>query len=167
MATFTWFDGEVPNGTKITQVYGLVFTPDGRMLIIGKDKKDRVEYSLIGGTPEDFDVDKEATLRRELLEEANTALGNEIHMVGYQLVDEENGIPPYAQVRMMAMIDSIGPSQPDPDNGQTYQRILTTPDRVIELLKWGTTGEKQVKAAVQMAKQYFGISSHLDKEEIV
>lgn len=33
MALFSWVDGEVPNGMKVTQVYGLIFTRDGRLLL--------------------------------------------------------------------------------------------------------------------------------------
>ena len=57
MATFKWFDGEVPANIKIRQVYGLVFTKDGRMLMRIEDGK----YSLAGGTPERFDKDKVET----------------------------------------------------------------------------------------------------------
>jgi hypothetical protein len=38
MATFKWFDGEVPANVKIRQVYGLVFTKDGRMLLRVENK---------------------------------------------------------------------------------------------------------------------------------
>lgn len=167
MATFTWHNGDVPQGMKVTQVYGLVFSTDGRMLLIVKHKKDRVEYSLAGGTPEDFDISREATLRRELLEEANTMLGDKAVVAGYQEVDEENGVAPYAQMRMVALIDSIGEVKPDPDNGETYGRILAHPQRVIELLNWGETGRAQVMRAVQIATEEFGITSFNEKEENV
>ena len=39
MAKFTWHNGEVPNGLKVTQVYGLVFTRDGRMLLMAKNRQ--------------------------------------------------------------------------------------------------------------------------------
>ena len=167
MATFTWKNGEVPQGMKVTQVYGLVFTTDGRMLLIVKHKKDRVEYSLAGGTPEDFDSDREATLRRELIEEANTTLGEKAIIAGYQEVDEENGKPAYAQLRMVALIDKIGEVKPDPDNGETYGRVLASPQRVIELLGWGETGRAQVMRAVEIAKEQLGLTTFSDKEENV
>ena len=53
-----------------------------------------------------------------------------------------------AQVRMTAIIDTIGEVKPDPDNGKTYERLLTTPSRVIELLGWGEVGKLQVGAIV-------------------
>ena len=162
MATFKWFDGEVPENVKIRQVYGLVFTKDGRMLMRIEDGR----HSLAGGTPESYDKDKVETLKRELIEEVNTTIYEPV-MVGYQLVDEENGIPPYAQVRMTAIIDTIGEVKPDPDNGKTYERLLTTPSRVIELLGWGEVGKLQVESATRVAKEKLGITTYLDKEEYI
>jgi hypothetical protein len=162
MATFRWFDGEVPENIKITQVYGLVFSKDGRMLMRIEDGK----YSLAGGTPESYDANKIATLKRELIEEVNTTIYEPI-MVGYQLVNEENGTPPYAQVRMTAIIDTVGSVKPDPDTGKTYQRLLTSPSRVIDLLGWGEVGKLQVEAATRVAKDKLGITTYLDKEEYV
>ena len=167
MVVFTWYNGEVPNGMKVRQVYGLVFTRDGRMLMKVETKANgKKVYSLAGGTPESFDKDMEATLRREFVEEVNTTIEKPI-MVGYQEVNEENGIDPYAQVRMVAYIDEIGPVKPDPDNGETYERLLTTPSRVIELLNWGEVGKNQVEAAVKIAKEQLGIKEFSDKEEYI
>ena len=166
MAMFTWHNGEVPSELKVRQVYGLVFTRDGRMLLMVKDKQTGKVFSLAGGTPEEFDVDKEATLRRELVEEVNVTIEKPI-TVGYQEVDEENGIKPYAQFRMTAIIDNIGPRLPDPDNGETYERILTTPTRAIELLNWGEVGKQQIEAAVKIAKEQLGITEFSTKEEYI
>ena len=166
MATFTCHNGEVPEGMEVTQVYGVIFTKDGRILLMSQEKAAGRVYSLSGGTPEDFDKSKEETLRRELFEEVNVTIEKPI-MLGYQEVDEENGRAPYAQVRMAAIIDNIGPSRPDPDNGKTYDRILTSPERAIELLNWGETGRLQIEEAVRIAKEQLGITKFSDKEEFI
>ena len=65
----TWHNDKVPDGIKITQVYGLLFVKDGRMLL-------RIEdgfHSLAGGKPE-LGEDISATLRREVIEEVNTTI---------------------------------------------------------------------------------------------
>ena len=50
MVKFIWHDGNVPQGLKITQVYGIIFTKDGRILIAKrKDKNGNTYYSLAGG----------------------------------------------------------------------------------------------------------------------
>lgn len=157
----TWHNDKVPEGIKIKQVYGLLFMKDGRMLL-------RIEdgfHSLAGGKPE-LGEDISATLRREVIEEVNTTIYNPIYL-GYQLVDEENGKEPYAQVRMIAMIDTIGECLPDPDNGKTYQRLLTCPSKVIEYLNWGEVGKLMIESSVELAKEKFGLNSFLDKDEMV
>lgn len=157
-----WLKEEVPSDLTTRQVYGVIFTRDGRVLLKLEDGK----YSLAGGTPEDFDEDRVATLKRELVEEVNTTIEEPI-MLGYQYVDEENGKTPYAQVRMVALIDTIGEIKPDPDNGKVYQRILVTPSRAIELLKWGEIGNNLITDATLFAREKLGITTYLDKEEFI
>lgn len=157
-----WLKEEVPSDLTTRQVYGVIFTRDGRVLLKLEDGK----YSLAGGTPEDFDEDRVATLKRELVEEVNTTIEEPI-MLGYQYVDEENGKTPYAQVRMVALIDTIGEIKPDPDNGKVYQRILVTPSRAIELLKWGEIGNNLITDAALLAREKLGITTYLDKEEFI
>ena len=77
--------------------------------------KNKLVYGMIGGTPENFDVDRIATLRREFLEEVNTTLKDPIYLVGYQIIEGDRDLPPYAQLRMVAMIDKIGKKQPNCD----------------------------------------------------
>ena len=157
-----WLKEEVPSDLTTRQVYGVIFTRDGRVLLKLEDGK----YSLAGGTPEDFDEDRVATLKRELVEEVNTTIEEPI-MLGYQYVDEENGKTPYAQVRMVALIDTIGEIKPDPDNGKVYQRILVTPSRAIELLKCAEIGNNLLTDAPLLAREKFGITTYLDKEEFI
>lgn len=68
---------------------------------------------------------------------------------------------------MSAIIDSIGIRQPDPDTGITYDRLLTTPKRAIELLNWGEVGERQVNEALRIAKEHLGLKEFSTKEEYV
>jgi len=87
MLKLTWHNEEVPKGMRVGQVYGVIFTQDGRTLLKVDTKADgRKVYAIAGGTPEDFDADRIATLRRELVEEVNTTIGDEIYYVGYQEV---------------------------------------------------------------------------------
>lgn len=167
MGIFTWFDGEVPENLKIKQVYGLVFTEDGRILLRVVNSPKGKTYSLAGGKPEKTDNGIEGTLRRETLEEVNTKLKDKACLVGYLLVNEGNGIPPYAQVRMTAIIDEVGEKLPDTDGGEIYDRLLTTPEKAIKLLNWGKEGEQMVKAAVKVAKQQLGMKTLSQTDEYV
>ncbi len=76
-----------------------------------------------------------------------------IHLLGYQLVNENNEVKPYAQVRMIAQIDKIFENRPDLDNGKLYERVFKTPKETIDLLNWGEVGRKQIEEAVKLAKK--------------
>ena len=167
MGIFEWFNGEVPASLKTKQVYGIVFSKDARVLLRAEETSDGLVFSMGGGTPEPFDTDRVATLRREMIEELNTTLEDQVLLVGYQEVHEPSGIAPYAQVRMTAMIKNIGPAQPDPDNGKIYKRVLVSPQRAIELLNWKDTGKAQIEEAFRIAKENFEFESFSTQEEFV
>lgn len=147
MVKFTWHEAHVPVDLPIRQIYGVLFTPDGRILL-------RIEKGicqLTGGKPEPWEPLKE-TLSREALEETNCRI-DKIHTVGYQKVDDGEKV--YAQLRFAALIREIGPAEPDPDRpGWTYGRILVSPERAIKLLPYGDISEPLIQAAIKIAKKY-------------
>lgn len=165
-AIITWENAPVPDGMEIRQVYGIIFTDDGRILLSTENKTDHIKYSLAGGHPEACDRDTSDTLRRELLEEINTTIHTPLY-VEYQLVDEEDGTPLYAQVRMTAIIKSIGPAKADSDNGKTYGRLLTIPDKAALLLNWGEVGAKQIQCAAEILKNNCGVTLKNTQQEYV
>lgn len=141
-------DGAVPPGIAVKQVHGLIFTRDGRLLL----RRDGEHYSLAGGKPEPDDGGLEGTLRKELLEEVNIEIEPPV-LIGYQLVDEQNGSHPYAQVRMAAFLKNVGPSRPDPATGRTYERLWVPPSRAVSLLDWGQVREQQIQSAVEIVRE--------------
>lgn len=163
----SYHNGEVPKEYRVRQVYGIIFTYDGRMMLkVDKDKSGNYIYSLAGGTPEDYDKDRIDTLKRELIEEVNTTVLEPIIMVGYQTVTGDGDKPVYAQIRMTAMIDTIGEKLPDPDNGITHLRLLAPPEKAKVLLNW-TQVDDLINEAVRLAKENFDIAFTNDKEEWV
>ena len=166
MAKFTWKSAPVPEGMEIRQVYGILFSEDGRVLLKVEDKNGKTVYSMAGGHPEAFDADMAATLVREVDEEINSTISEPVY-VGYQEVDEERGAPLYAQIRMTALIRELGAIRPDPDNGETYRRLLAPPDRAMVLLGWGSVAEEQISAAKVIAISKFGLEFTNEKEEYV
>ncbi|MFM9329350.1 NUDIX hydrolase [Paenibacillus mesotrionivorans] len=166
MAIFKWHDGNVPDGVEIKQVYGLIFSNDGRLLLRVENNEDGVTYSLPGGHPEENDNGIEGTVRREIFEEVNITIRSPV-IVGYQEVDEEDGQPHIAQVRMTALINGVGVVRPDLDNGKIYDRILVSPNKAVDLLGWGDVGYYQIKSAMSIAIKYLGISEFHDKEEYI
>lgn len=137
-----------PSDMRITQVYGIIFTQDGHLVL----RVDGTKYSLAGGHPEVTDVDIEATLTRELDEEINVSV-RDMRVLGYQEVNEEDGTPLYAQLRLTGVVSDIRESRPDPDTGRTYRRLLVSPIRATYLLDWGKVGDLQVEAAVRVARE--------------
>ena len=167
MPQIRWIADAVPASMKIRQVYCVMFDRQGRVLVRVIHKPEGgVRYSLAGGRPEPFDADPEATCRRELLEEVNTEIETPL-FIGYQLVNEEDGTPPYAQVRMAALIRKIGIKRPDPDNGKTYDRLLVPPDKAAFLLNWGDVGRQQLLAAQQAIYPLYNITEPTFSEEWV
>lgn len=167
LVKLTWYNGEPPKDLRVRQVYGVMFTEDGRIMLKIENKGDKKYYSLAGGTVETYDKDNVATLRREVIEEVNTELGEKTVVIGYQEVENDGKRPKYAQLRMAALIKQINEKRPDPDGGRIYDRLLTTPKKAIELLNWGGIGEILITEAVKIAKKQLGVKEFVDKDEYV
>lgn len=97
MSTYKWVKEEFPKDSIVKQVYGIVFSNDGKILLRGEEDK----YKLTGGKPEAEETFEE-TLKREFVEELNIEI-EDIYYLGYLEVKELNQ-QPYAQVRMIARI---------------------------------------------------------------
>lgn len=166
MIKLIWHNGKIPRNLEIKQVYGVPFSKDGRIMLMVKKIENRIVYSLAGGTPETFDVNIEATLKRELMEEINISIGKPV-LIGTQEVDENDGSSSFAQVRMVAIIDKIELQKPDPATGEIYGRILTHPKKAIEKLGWGEIGKLLIEEAVRLAEINFGIQDLNDMDEDV
>jgi 8-oxo-dGTP pyrophosphatase MutT (NUDIX family) len=146
MTEFSWHTSKTPPGMRVSQVYGFLFDLQGRVLL----RVDGTKHSLPGGRPEPQEQSLETTLRRECIEEVNVSIDDPLYL-GYQRVDDLDGTPPYAQVRMVARIKAIGPLRPDPDTGRTYRRLLTSAANAGGLLSWGDLGHEQARAASRLA----------------
>ena len=78
---------------------------------------------------------------------------------GYQKVDEEDGSPAYAQIRMTGVIKEIGAPRPDIDKaGWIYGRVFVSAFRAAKLLNWGQVGINQIYDAAVIAQSHFGIN---------
>lgn len=84
MVQYTWVKEAVPKEILVKQVYGIVFSSEGNVILRVENDK----YKLTGGRPEIDDNDFSDTLRREYLEELNIEL-EDLHYLGYLLVEEE------------------------------------------------------------------------------
>lgn len=162
MVEYKWFKENVPKNLEVKQVYGIAFDDYGRIFLRIEDDA----YKLTGGKPKDIYESFQDTLKREFLEEVNITLKN-VYMLGYQYVDEKNGILPYAQVRMIAKIDKVFINRPDLDNGKIYKRLLTTKDKSIEYLNYGKIGKELIEDAVSLANEKYNFSKYILDEEFI
>jgi 8-oxo-dGTP pyrophosphatase MutT (NUDIX family) len=113
--------------------------------------------NLPGGTPEDFDRDWQATLEREVLEEADVTV-RDVVPLGYQEVRPGAG-GAFAQLRVAARVDHWLPATPDPDNGQVYPRVWVPLGEAADRLGWGAPGRAQAAAAAQVALTLYGFAA--------
>lgn len=139
---FTWIkDRQVDKYTPCTQAYGICYTKDGQILVIGNSK----HRGLPGGTPEGSETPEEA-LHRELMEEADVVVSKVIPL-GVQKVVEKNGVKTvlYYQYRYVCLIEKLLPQTVDPDKGVVHPRILVPASEITDYVKWGITGEAMFK----------------------
>ncbi|RLU82491.1 NUDIX hydrolase [Streptomyces griseocarneus] len=148
-----WHMGAVPDRLPVTQVWGWLFAQDGRNLVlIGQDTG---SACLPGGTVEPADHgDPGQTLKREAWEEARVRISDPLYL-GY-LHDDTSNRRPCARARFAARITGWEPPHRDEATGQTYTRLLATPEQTAQLFDWGEESAAQL-AAVHIAREKFGL----------
>ncbi|WP_326812423.1 NUDIX hydrolase [Streptomyces scopuliridis] len=156
--SWPWHAEPVTPGLRVKQSWGWCFSPAGRVLVlIGEDTGSAClpggSTALTGPAPDRPETPAE-TLHREAWEEARVRLREPLHL-GY-LYDQYDNAGPCARVRMAAMLTSVGPVTEDEATGQTYARILATPEQVIQLFDWGREGPRQLEA-VHAARELLGL----------
>jgi 8-oxo-dGTP pyrophosphatase MutT (NUDIX family) len=139
----------------ITQVYGICFDDDGKILTIGKKDGD---YNLPGGSPEKGEKIIE-TLKRELLEEASVVIKENPIYLGCNIVRYTSGVDPktgykeLAQLRFVCKIEDIQMLRPDIDNGELYKRHFVDAKDITKYIKWGELGDEMFKQAIEIASK--------------
>ena len=144
MNSYKWIESRVPEDLEIRQIYGFIFSSDGRILLL----EDEGGYNLPGGKPEKGESLAE-TLCREVFEEVQITISSPRYL-GYQFISAGEK---FAQVRLVAEIDQVQKAAPDPSTGRQYKRLLVPPIQVSELLKWGESGDQQIASAIATASK--------------
>ncbi len=152
MIRYTWIRKSVPKELLVRQVYGVVFSNDGNILL----RIDNDKYKLTGGKPENSDNNFCDTLKREYIEELNIEL-EDIHYLGYLLVEEKQ--EKYAQVRMIAKIKNVGNIKPDIDNGKIYGRFMSKQTNVKKYLNYqDLAGNQLIDDAIEKANEKYNFA---------
>lgn len=161
MCKYVWIKNEMPTNMEVKQVYGIVFSEEGKILL----RVDNHKYKLTGGHPEEKDNCLEDTLKREFMEELNVEI-EDIFYLGYLLVEEDNN--QYAQVRMIAKINKINDIRPDTDNGKVYQRYVVNQNNAKNYLDYkDLAGNQMIDDAIKLANENYIFSNINDKEYFI
>ena len=160
MVTYSWYNSLVPNDLKVRQVYGIVFTSDGRSILRIENNK----CKLTGGKPENNESFEE-TLKREYIEELNVEL-DDIYYLGYLLVEENN--EKYVQVRMIAKVKNINENHIDPATGDMYGRKIVDINNIKEYLNYSDeAGNLMIDDAIKLAKEKYNFKDFNTNEETI
>lgn len=161
MSKYNWIKDKVPPKLVVKQVYGIVFSDDGKIIL----RVDNHKYKLTGGHPEEKDNSFEDTLKREFMEELNIEI-EDIFYLGYLLVEEDNN--QYAQVRMIAKIKKINDIRPDTDNGKVYQRYVVNQNNAKNYLDYkDLAGNQMIDDAIKLANENYSFSNINNKEYFI
>lgn len=146
-------DSSYENYSPITQVYGVCFTKEGKVLIV----KNLGDWIIPGGTPEPGESVHQ-TLKREVDEEASVDIGI-CKMIGCCEVHFPNNPNKlhgehFYQLRYVALIEKIKELKPDPATGRTFAREFIAPTEFNKYVKWGDVGEEMFRVAYQQFKKW-------------
>ena len=140
-----WLPGaDIKSISPITQAYGFCYDGDGNLLVI--KSTDLKTWVVPGGTIETGET-PEQTLKREIIEEADTAITNIVYL-GAQKATREDGDTIY-QLRYAAKIAELLPRTPDPDSGLIRERKLIPPLEFGQASGWGEIGEELVRLSME------------------
>lgn len=154
--TVTWLAPPFrPESRLTTQVLGLCFAPDGRILLVTCDGDD---WTLPGGHPEPGET-FEAALERELREEGCARLVACEYLGCQRVEDPERPVGPdlYYQVRYWARIE-LYPFEP---RHETIARRLVGPDEFLATLAWGeaAAARRILDAGQGLERQYDALTA--------
>ena len=135
----------------ITQVYGVCFTREGKVMVIRATSYDG--WSIGGGKPEAGETPLQ-TIRREMDEEASVDLAK-AKMIGYCKTRNLDKDKKWVyQLRYVALIDRVKPLQIDPDKGILRKRKFIKPEKFNNYIFWGPVGKAMFNAAYAEFKKW-------------
>lgn len=139
---------DVDKYQPITQVYGVVFSENGEILICRE--KETGEWQIPGGHPEKGETIAQA-LERELLEEVDVEVKDIICLGTQEISFPDNPEKPVIyQVRCIATLKELLSQTTDPANGNVWQRKFVPASEVTNYVSWGITGNAMFNDAIDL-----------------
>ena len=74
---------------------------------------------------------------------------------------------PYAQVRLIGKIKSVGEKKEDPVTGKMYTRVLIGQSNVKDCLKYGEEGNKMLDSAILRANTKYGFININQRGQVI
>jgi len=113
-------------------------------------------WTLPGGSLEEYDETYEDCFTREAAEEADITLKH-TEPLGYVSGLYEDGKPiKNRQLFYFAMVDEIKEQTPDPATGVVTKRIFIDPEDFLTYTGWVKSGKERVDAAVKRFRELRG-----------
>lgn len=131
---------------NVTQSYGVCFYNNKIVIGFGGKKKN---WGLIGGTIEKGETFEE-TLKREVIEESNMEVLQEIP-IGYQEVFDKKKYK--IQLRYVCKVRPFGPFIKDPA-GSVLKVRLIDPKNYKKYFDWGEVGERIIQRALELKARF-------------
>lgn len=134
MMQYIWHDSTSIEGLHpITQVSGVCFDEQGRILLLRQTNEPGKLWNIPGGHPESGES-PEQTLAREVYEETTVKIG-ECALIGYQEVVDDGKSVAY-QLRFAARVTQVDPPQIDPAKGTIHKRLFVSPEEVMDYITY-------------------------------
>ncbi|MCK5601508.1 NUDIX hydrolase [Candidatus Pacearchaeota archaeon] len=143
-----WFDKTSFDSLgDITQVYGFLFTEDGKLCVVNPGR----DWRLPGGHPDDEDDGWRDTIIREAHEEADVEIDSEqIIPIGYikvTPVDKNNSRGVHYLLRCVGRITRINEQTDDISEGLINDREFIVPSDFSNYCDWAEGGDVQMEKA--------------------
>jgi len=148
-------DSDFSKLDNVKQVYGFLFDQEGKVVVITDNPEKN--WTLPGGSPEDYDKDWMDTLIREVEEEADVEIDeNSVVSLGYVEVkpmSEKCRKKTHYQLRVAAKVSKIKEQTTDPARNMINYRKFIKSNEFLDHCPWGNVGEAQLKKALEKFNQ--------------
>ena len=148
-----WLDKfDEPLLKNLQQVYGFLFTDDGKICIVRATEKKG--WRLPGGSPEPVDASWKDTIIREAIEEADIQIDKDslkiAGLIKNSPISENCEMGAGYALRVIGKIISIEDQTEDVAEGVINERKFIDPKEFLNYGHWEKFGEHQIKMALKV-----------------